>query len=597
MKRFLAMLLCVALIGSTTQVLAKADTLIVGHLTKMSGNFFAEGFGNNTADLDVRGLLHDYQLVSWKKDGAIELNPSVVEKLTKIPDPNGNIEYRIQIKPGLRYSDGSPITAKDYVFSALLLSSPEMKKLGKNAPMMEFFLDYQEYSSGASSAHRGVKLENPNTFSLIVSKDKFPYYYDMACINLNPFPLSEIAPGCEVKDEGQGAFIEGPFTEELLQKTLLDEKEGYVSHPKVTSGPYSLESFDMDSGLAVLNINPYYKGNFVGKKPTIKRLVFKTVQNETLLEDLQNGNVDLVNKVSSGDVILKGLDLKQKQVLNATGYPRTGGTFLSFACDQLVPQSLAVRQALASCIDRKALCDRYLKGFGEAIYAYYGLGQWMAAALGTRLEELNLFPYDLGKAAKLLDEDGWTLDEKGEAYAGQGLRYKKINGELQALLIRATASEQNEAADISMELLKTEWEKLGGKLDYRPIPAQAFFRQYYRLDERKYDLLFLGSNFSYLFDPYITYHTGDEFQGVQNTTGLKDSSLSDLALALRQVEPGDEKGYLEAFMAFQQRYAELVPAVALYSNTYYDFFTPALENYHPELFWSWGAAIIEATLK
>ena len=46
-----------------------ADTLVVGHTTMLSGNFFSELWGNNTADIDVRSLIHEYPLIAWTNNG------------------------------------------------------------------------------------------------------------------------------------------------------------------------------------------------------------------------------------------------------------------------------------------------------------------------------------------------------------------------------------------------------------------------------------------------------------------------------------------------------------------------------------------------
>ena len=40
------------------------DELIVGHPTITKGDFFTEMFGNDTADIDVRALIHGYNLVN-----------------------------------------------------------------------------------------------------------------------------------------------------------------------------------------------------------------------------------------------------------------------------------------------------------------------------------------------------------------------------------------------------------------------------------------------------------------------------------------------------------------------------------------------------
>ena len=43
------------------------EELIVGHPTITKGDFFTEMFGNDTADIDVRALIHGYNLVNWTR--------------------------------------------------------------------------------------------------------------------------------------------------------------------------------------------------------------------------------------------------------------------------------------------------------------------------------------------------------------------------------------------------------------------------------------------------------------------------------------------------------------------------------------------------
>ena len=63
------------------------DELIVGHPTITNGDFFTEMFGNNTADIDVRALIHGYNLVNWDQNqGTYVFDPSVVREATVYVD-------------------------------------------------------------------------------------------------------------------------------------------------------------------------------------------------------------------------------------------------------------------------------------------------------------------------------------------------------------------------------------------------------------------------------------------------------------------------------------------------------------------------------
>ena len=67
------------------------DELRVGNPTITKGDFFTEMFGNNTADIDVRALIHGYNLVNWDQNqGVYLIDESVVETVEMATDDVGN---------------------------------------------------------------------------------------------------------------------------------------------------------------------------------------------------------------------------------------------------------------------------------------------------------------------------------------------------------------------------------------------------------------------------------------------------------------------------------------------------------------------------
>ena len=64
-------------------------------------------------------------------------------------------------------------------------------------------------------------------FSMTISADQLPNYYEMANVAYGPEPLAAIAPGCDVKDDGNGAYLTDGFTEDLIRATLLDPDKGF----------------------------------------------------------------------------------------------------------------------------------------------------------------------------------------------------------------------------------------------------------------------------------------------------------------------------------------------------------------------------------
>ena len=65
-----------------------------------------------------------------------------------------------------------------------------------------------------------------------------------------------------------------------------------------------------------------------------------------------------------------------------------------------------------------------------------------------------------------------------------------------------------------------------------------------------------------------------------------------LAVSMRKTEPGDIYTYVEKWIEFQERYKEVLPTIPVYSNIYFDFFTPSLQNYYITAQVTWSQAIL-----
>ncbi|MCR5369587.1 MAG: hypothetical protein K6E83_02630 [Clostridium sp.] len=119
------------------------DELVVGNPTPAEGRFFTDLWGNNTSDMDMRQPLHGYNLVSWdKENGMYIMNPTVVaEGGTVVMDSeNGDRSYLLTIYSDLQYSDGTPITTRDYAFTLLMQIHPVISELG-GMPLKTEYID------------------------------------------------------------------------------------------------------------------------------------------------------------------------------------------------------------------------------------------------------------------------------------------------------------------------------------------------------------------------------------------------------------------------------------------------------------------------
>ena len=631
MKRILAILLALTLTLCAFAALAEeedyGDTIVVGSTTEMKGNFFSEMFGNNTADIDVRTLLHGYNLIHWMgemRSGSYGINPMVVSGVMALDDPAGNRIYTVTINSDLTYSDGTPITTKDYAFSILLSAAPEMKAIGAQTVESDYIVGSDEYKAGKTNVLAGMHLLSDTMMTFMVKAEYEPFFYELDLINYTPYPISVIAPGCEVVDEGDGVqirnidqTIEEPiFTAELLRETVLDPETGYLSHPSVVSGPYVLDSYDAETHVATFSINPYFKGDPDGVLPSIEHLVYRPVNPDTMMDELMSGEVDLLNKCTSAAVIDQGNALVENGGFRSSNYPRNGYSFVSFSCERPAMGSEIVRKAIAHCLNKNALVPAYVGDYGIVVDGYYGIGQWMfSLAIGMQappvevgqdtsawnsvnLNNITIYPFDVQEAIRLLEKDGWTLNRDGEPYNQlmDDVRCKEINGELIALDLKMIYPEGNAIGDSWERAFLSNLAQAGIVVTIEAKPMTELLDIYYRNVEREYDLIYLATNFSRVFNPSYTYSPEDAYQGKSNRSGIVDEELYQRALDMGRTQPGDVLSYCRKWVAFQERWTQVLPSIPVYSNVYYDFYVNTLHNYVISADQTWAEVIVKASI-
>ena len=610
MKKIAALLLaCILLFGITTANAAKGgkyDKLTVGITTPFTGNFLDDALGSNISDQDVRSLIHGYNLVNWDPDdGKFEFDRNIV---TGGASSDNARTYTFSLADDLTYSDGTPITARDYAFTLLLLGSAEFKEAAGNRADISRILGGEAYQNGSTQVLSGFRLRGDYQFSVTIDPSYAPYFYELKVLDISPLPISVIAPGCTVKDDGNGAYISGKFDAEVLKKTLLDPENGYVTYPKVTSGPYQLESYDSSSIL--LKLNEAYAGDAEGNKPTIPQIEIRVVKPEDAISDLNAGELDLVvrcvrlNQIQSG-MSMVGDDFQMKS------YMRAGLSFISFCAEKGPTADLEVRRALSMCMDKQQLTQMYSGGFGTSVSGYYGIGQWMfRMANGAiqqeeddeedwsdlkiqRIHDKNI-GLDVEVAGKLLYSRGWNLDAGGKNYnnGNGGVRYRKEGDQLVPLKLKLVYPEENGAAALLQETFLDNLKEAGVEIETEALPWEKLLAKFYMQEERDCDMILIGTNFADVFDPTGEY---DE-DGVSVRNGIRNKSLPALAVYMRSTEPGNASEYCRRWLAYLEERCDTIPEIPLYSDAYVDFHTSSLRSYNPAPTGLWTTAVRSAYL-
>lgn len=421
------------------------NSIIMGNTTDLSGKFRYATFGGTNpgaADLDVQNLSTGLETVATTKEGGFEWNPTVVKSHEETMNEDGTRTYTVTIYDDLKLSDGTPVTVKNYVVFPMVFSSPvAVAAAGKDhqsGMTLEGFKTFNTYDGTEGSGTKelaGLRMIDDYTYSITVSADYANYFYAISYAGLSAYDVSLWIGDADVKDDGNGVYFTDDFYAKEGDKYVMADHIVTASQNTDTtypySGPYVVKSYDSADKSAVLELNPNFKGNYEGVKPTIAKVVYKKIVSSTQLEDLKAGTLDVIAGITGGDETNEALALADgsdgKYVY--THYSRAGYGKLGFRADYGPAQFTEVRQAIAYCMDRAKFAKDFTGGYGGVVDGPYYSGSWMYKAAVDQGMILNAYATSVDSAIEVLTEGGWVYDAEGNDYV-EGVRYKKIPGDI-----------------------------------------------------------------------------------------------------------------------------------------------------------------------
>ena len=435
-----------ALIDWTSE---KADNdIIIGNTTELSGQFRYAAFGKsspNAADNDIEKMTTGLATVSKTKEGGYEWNSYVVDSHNEVVNEDGTKTFTIKIKDDLKFSDGSPVTAKDYVAFTLAFYTQVATQASGRQVTGKTIVGYDDFNAytGPDSTEgtkelAGLRLIDDYTFAVQIAADYIPYFYDVTYASFSPSYRAMWIGDADILDDGNGCYFTDDFYAKkgddyvlaaLIKATATDTSEAsYAKYPY--SGAYCVKSFDTADSSAVLVKNEYYKGSYDGATPSIAKVVYKKVVAATQLEDFKAGGIDVISGITGGAATDEAIALADanpdKYVY--THYSRAGYGKLGFRADYGPAQFSAVRQAIAYCMNRGQFAKDFTGGYGGVVDGPYYTGSWMYKEAVKQGMILNAYATSADSAIEVLEKGGWIYAADGSEYK-EGVRYKKIPAE------------------------------------------------------------------------------------------------------------------------------------------------------------------------
>lgn len=240
--------------------------------------------------------------------------------------------YTFKVKPGLKWSDGSPLTAKDFEYSWKRVMDP--KTASKYTEALLMIKNGPEITKGTLPPDQlGVKATSDTVLEVTLAKAT-PF-----------FPLITATWTCY------------PVPQQVISKVA----DKWVEASNIISnGPYYMKEWKHDQ-LQAFEINPNYTS---GPKPTVTRVECNIYDQSTVLQKglqaYENNELDTAQVAAADYDRAKADPTLSKQM---KGFPGSSTFMIHFDCTNKPTDNVKVRQAFALGFDRKGLIDVVLKGY------------------------------------------------------------------------------------------------------------------------------------------------------------------------------------------------------------------------------------------
>lgn len=279
-------------------------------------------------------------------------------------------QWTFRLRDDLRWSDGTPLTAHDWKFTAEYVTSPDFASQNMQHRIMAFseVIGYQSKLDGNASELEGFVVLDDHTVQMSLSAPSPRFYANQYRTYILPAHAIDFSPA-----------------DHLTTNWWLD------SSRQVGSGPFVMGDFERDEFVTLERNEHYFEG-----APILERIIIPffggNITNGVLA--LLSGQIDF-SYVEPTDLSSIGSDFQMF----------SGPSNVIVFTDIRFPnvpefwQDIRVRQAVMYAIDRQRIVEEVFEGTHYVIPSPVGFEAAWAP-------DLNWFEYDPQRALELLSEAG-----------------------------------------------------------------------------------------------------------------------------------------------------------------------------------------------
>lgn len=253
---------------------------------------------------------------------------------------NDGLVYTFHLRDGLKWSDGTPLTAQDFVYSIQRVLTPATA--AQYVSMVTGYVkNAQEFYDGTATAEDlGVKAIDDQTLEITLIQPT-SYFIDVLSM-----------------------WVYDP----VQQATVEANGDSWTSSPEtyVCNGPFKVTGMSLNENVILEKNENYWDAENV----TLEKLTFRYIlDNSTALTAYESGEVDGIISVPSSDYARLKAEKAGLQV-----YPSYGTVYYNINCEAEPYNDPLVRKALCLAVDRQALIDNVVQVDAQPAYSFLAPG-------------------------------------------------------------------------------------------------------------------------------------------------------------------------------------------------------------------------------
>ncbi len=473
-------------------------------------------FSQMSSGAEVRGCISEGLA---ERDDRWVLRPALATEIPSFQNGGWTVERRDgkvvrmktvwRLKENLRWSDGQPLSSKDFEFAWRVKMDPKVTGITTRT--------VEEKIGG---------IECPDDRTLIVHW-KAPYAY---------------------ADEGPHLALPRHVVEPLYKAApeKLETRPEIRTVP-LSNGPYMIASPDWKKKAVIeLVLNPHWNG----EKPRLQRIVYRFItDSNTLVSAFDAAQTDAITTV--GVTMPQGLDIDRRKDPDVRVFFTPGMAWEHIDCnlDSPILADKRVRQALLYGMDREKIVKALYEGKQAEAHS------WLPPKPYGFHPEIKRYGFDPGRAKALLEEAGWKAGVSG---------VREKDGKPLRLTLMTTSG--NEVRQQVSEILQAQWRAIGVGLEIQTQVSTTFFGDTNR--KRKFPHLAM---YAWTFGPSSdgeNLWTKDRIPSEKNrwtgdnTCGWIHDEASEIDARIPMTLEKEER--VRLFRREQEIWADELPALPLY---------------------------------